>query len=102
MPTCFLIRVFLDQIYIDFAYASGMAGNHAEPCRTRQNHAEPCRTMQICGDIRTQKTLKSQPTLVELRVFPDWSAIRCCLCARIIDQIRYFAGAERDGREPRR
>ena len=52
VPTCFLILVLW--VRLDVASANGMAGNHAEPCRTMQNHAEPCRTMQICGgDFRT-------------------------------------------------
>ena len=40
VPTCFFIRGLIGQ---DVAYAHGMAGNHAEPCRTTQ----------IGGDFRT-------------------------------------------------
>ena len=41
VPTCFFIRVLY--IRLDVAYVHGMAGNHAEPCRTTQ----------IDGDFRT-------------------------------------------------
>ena len=50
-------NMFLDKVFIDqmLPMRTGWQG-------TMQNHAQPCRTMQICGDFRTQKTLKSQPT----------------------------------------
>ena len=63
MPTCFLIRVF--KIRLDVAYASGMAGNHAEPCR-------------YVGTFALKKLLNHNLHLD--KGFID--KIRCCLCAR--------------------
>ena len=56
VPTCFFIRVLY--IRLDVAYVHGMAGNHAEPCRTMQNHADRWGLSHL-------EPPKSQPTLVE-------------------------------------